>query len=310
MSVETENTASPPKKLKKQDLKVFINLLTDFGFKRVFGIKEVMLDFLNVVLEIPGGIADLTYSNVEIMGLTKDDRKAIFDLICITGNGERIIVEIQNIEQEYYRDRMIVYASQLVQDQNVKGKVGDKDWNYKLYPVYSISIMNFLLGKQKRPNRYLSQWLIKDRDTNEVFSDKLTFICVELPLFDKTLRGVKTALEQWIFLIKHLHELDNIPEKYKTEIFEQLFEMAKIARMSKKEVNSYINSLNELNMIQYEMNRRDAAITTLRSDNTTLRSDNTTLRSDITTLRSDNAAMQAKLAEYERRFGTLNGNNQ
>ena len=113
MAVGTEKALNPPKKLKRQDLKVFINLLTDFGFKRVFGIKEVMLDFLNVVLDIQGGIADLTYGNVEILGLTKNDRKAIFDLICITGNGERIIVEIQNIKQEHFKDRMfgICFAS-------------------------------------------------------------------------------------------------------------------------------------------------------------------------------------------------------
>ena len=151
------NTPKKPKKLKRQDLKIFINLLTDFGFKRVFGIKEVMLDFLNAVLDIPGGIADLTYGNVEILGLTKEDRKAIFDLICITGNSERIIVEIQNIEQEFYKDRMVIYVAQLIQDQNVKGKIKYKDWNRKLDKIYSVNIMNFLLGKKICPKKYLSQ---------------------------------------------------------------------------------------------------------------------------------------------------------
>ena len=146
MTEKTEKATNPPQKFKKQDLSVFINLLTDFGFKRVFGIKEVMLDFLNAVLEIPGGIASLNYGNVEILGLTKEDRKAIFDLICITGNGERIIVEIQNIEQEHYKDRMLIYIAQLIQDQTVKGKVGDKKWNFKLDTIYSINIMNFLLS--------------------------------------------------------------------------------------------------------------------------------------------------------------------
>ena len=298
MTEEQEKAVNPPKKFKKQDLSVFINLLTDFGFKRVFGIKEVMLDFLNVILEIPGGIADLTYGNVEILGLTKEDRKAIYDLICITGNGERIIVEIQNIEQEFYRDRMLIYVSQLIQEQNVLGKVGDKNWNYKLAPVYSINILNFLLGKKKSPKKYLSHWLLKERDTNEVLYDKLTFVCIELPLFGKNLRGVKTALEQWIFLIKRLHELKNIPKKYKTEIFGKIFEMAKIAKMDKKEVNSYLNSLNEMNMIQYEINRRDNTITQQGNTITTLRSDNTTLKSTI--------AAQAKEIEELKRLAGLN----
>ena len=63
-------------------------------------------------------------------------------------------------------------------------------------------------------------------------------------------------------------------------------------------------------MIQYEMNRRDAAITTLRSDITMLRSDNTTLQSAVATVTAERDNAFAKLAEYERRFGTLNGDNQ
>ena len=307
MAVTPKKAASPPEKSKKQDLSVFINLLTDFGFKRVFGIKEVMLDFLNVVLNIPEGIADLTYGNVEILGLTKDDRKAIYDLICITGNGERIIVEIQNIEQEFYRDRMLIYVSQLIQEQNVLGKVDNKNWNYKLDTIYSINILNFVLGKKKRPKKYLSHWLIKERDTNEVLYDKLTFVCVELPLFGKTIRGVKTALEQWIFLIKRLHELKNIPKKYKTEIFGKIFEMAKIAKMNKKEVNSYLKSLNEMNMIQYEINRRDTAITTLKSDNITLQNTVVTVTAERDNARNTIASQAQELEEYRRRYGKLNG---
>ena len=195
MSEKANRAVKTREKFQKQDLSVFINLLTDFGFKRVFGIKEVMLDF-------------------------------------------------RNIEQEHFKDRMLVYVSQLIQEQTVQGKVGKKNWNYQLSPVYSINIMNFLLGKKKRPQKYLSHWLIKERDTHEVLYNKLTFVCIELPLFGKTLRGAKTALDQWIFLIKRLHELKNIPKKYKTEIFEKIFEMAKIAKMDKKEVHSYLKSLN------------------------------------------------------------------
>jgi len=311
-AVKTQKAVKPRKKFKEQDLSVFINLLTDFGFKRVFGIKKVMLSFLNTVLDISGGIVDLTYGNVEILGLTKEDRKAIFDLICITGNGERVIVEIQNIEQEHYKDRMLFYLSLLIQEQNVQGKVGDKNWNYKLDPVFSINILNFHLGKKKRPNRYLTHWLIKERDTNEAFydTDRFTLVCVELPLFDKTLQGVKTALEQWIFLIKNLHELNSIPEKYKTEVFENIFEMAKIAKMDKKEVSLYLKSLNEMNMVQYEINRRDRAIEV--RDNTIMQQGNTIMQQGntiaIVTSERDNAwniiaQKDKEIEELKRRFG-------
>ena len=45
-------TKTAKKATTAEDLGVYISLLTDFGFKRVFGIKKVMLKFLNTVLDI------------------------------------------------------------------------------------------------------------------------------------------------------------------------------------------------------------------------------------------------------------------
>ena len=55
-------------------------------------------------------------------------------------------------------------------------------------------------------------------------------------------------------------------------------------------------------MIQYEINRRDTAITTLRSAVATV-----TAERDTAWTERDTAL--AKLAEYERRYGTLNDAN-
>ena len=144
-----KTTPLKPKAVKAnaKDLSVYVNLLTDFGFKRVFGIKEVMLNFLNAVLDIEGGITDFTYGNVEILGLTKEDRKAIYDLICVTGKGERIIVEIQSIRQDYFKDRILFYASLLIQEQNIQGRIVDDEWDFRLYPVYSVNILRFCFKK-------------------------------------------------------------------------------------------------------------------------------------------------------------------
>ena len=239
-----------------EDLSVYVNLLTDFGFKRIFGIKEVMLNFLNAVLDIDGGIKDLSYDNTERLGLTKEDRKAIFDLICITGKGERIIVEMQTIPQEYFKDRILFYASLLIQEQNVKGK----DWNFKLQPVYSINILNFCLDRNITTDKYFSYVQLIDRETCKLFNDKLTIACIELPRFAKELNKVKSCLEQWIFVIKHLHEMDSLPEALRNDFFENIFEVAKIAKMSKSEVYTYLKDLSDMNIVQNEIKRRDKII--------------------------------------------------
>ncbi len=53
-----------------------------------------MLTFLNEVLP-DVGIADLNYINTENQGEQPDDRKAIFDLACMTTSGHEVISEMQ-----------------------------------------------------------------------------------------------------------------------------------------------------------------------------------------------------------------------
>ena len=44
---------------------VFIYPLTDWGFKRIFGDKELLMDFLNSLLEGERVITELEYLNTE-----------------------------------------------------------------------------------------------------------------------------------------------------------------------------------------------------------------------------------------------------
>ncbi|NET51531.1 MAG: hypothetical protein F6K09_23290, partial [Merismopedia sp. SIO2A8] len=65
----------------------YINLLTDFGFKRVFGTeanKQFAINFLNTLLPVHHHITDLTFKNTEQLGSTTIDRKAVFDIYCQT----------------------------------------------------------------------------------------------------------------------------------------------------------------------------------------------------------------------------------
>ncbi len=76
----------------------YINPFTDFGFKKLFGTelnKDLLIAFLNdVILPENKKIQDLTYKSAEFMGQTESDRKAIFDLYCLSASGERFIIEM------------------------------------------------------------------------------------------------------------------------------------------------------------------------------------------------------------------------
>jgi predicted transposase/invertase (TIGR01784 family) len=218
----------------------YINLLTDFGFKRLFGSepnKALLIDFLNVILPPQHTVADISYKNNENVGNTTLDRKAIFDIYYESKTGEKFIVEIQKAKQNYFKDRSVYYSTFPIQEQAEKG-----DWNYKLSSVYTIGILDFIFEEHKQEQEFLHTVELKNQNC-EVFYDKLKFIYVELPKFKKKIEELETHFEKWLYLFKHLSELENPPEKLQEGVFKQLFEIAEIAKFTPEEQRAYENSL-------------------------------------------------------------------
>lgn len=106
---------------------VFINPFTDYGFKKIFGeevSKPFLIDFLNSILPSHHQISDLTFKNTEQLGQTDNDRKAIYDIYCESLTGEKFIVELQRIHQEFFKDRTLYYATFPITEQAKKGRAG------------------------------------------------------------------------------------------------------------------------------------------------------------------------------------------
>lgn len=92
----------------------YINLFTDFGFKKLFGSeenKDILIDFLNTLLADKQTITSIQYLNSEVLGNALLDRKAIYDLYCENDKAEKFIVELQRAKQEYFKERSIYYAT-------------------------------------------------------------------------------------------------------------------------------------------------------------------------------------------------------
>jgi len=218
----------------------YINPLTDFGFKKLFGTepnKVLLIDFLNQILPERHKIRDLSYSKNEQMGLNELDRKAIFDLYCIGESGERFIVEIQKAKQNFFKDRSIYYSSFPIQEQAKRG-----DWNYQLTPVYTVGILDFIFDDHKSEDELLHVIELKNQKC-EVFYDKLKFIYIELPKFKKQEDELEDQFDKWLFVFRHLANLQSRPKKLQDKIFEKLFEAAEIAKFTLEEREAYEESL-------------------------------------------------------------------
>ena len=219
----------------------YISLLTDFGFKRVFGTepnKAILIDFLNTLLPDYHHIKDLTFKNTEKLGNTPIDRKAIFDIYCQAENGDRFIVEIQKAKQNFFKDRSVYYSTFPIQEQALQG-----EWDFNLTPVYTVGVLDFIFDDHKNDDTIVH--LVQLRNQNgEIFYDKLKFIYIELPKFKKTIDQLETHLDKWLFILRNLANLSDPPPKPLQEtVFSELFEVAAIANFSRLEQDSYQNSL-------------------------------------------------------------------
>jgi len=222
----------------------YINPFTDYGFKRLFGEepnKELLLDFLNELLkEEQGNIVDLTYLKSDRLGSSEDDRKAIFDLYCENEKGEKFIVELQKTKQKFFKDRTVYYSSFPIREQAQKGA----DWNFELKAIYTIAILDFVFDENiEEPNKYRYNLKLSDTETHEVFYDKLTFIYLEMPKFNKTAEALSSKFDKWMYVIRNLSKLDKVPNELRERVFERLFEVAEIAKFSRKEADAYEESL-------------------------------------------------------------------
>ncbi|QCR24796.1 Rpn family recombination-promoting nuclease/putative transposase [Pontibacter sp. SGAir0037] len=221
----------------------YINPFTDYGFKKLFGEepnKDLLLDFLNVLLkEEQGEITDLTYLKSEHLGTGELDRKAIFDLYCENERGEKFIVELQKTKQNFFKDRTVYYSTFPIREQAKRA-----DWNYELKAVYTIAILDFIFDEDKKePGKFRYDIKLTDTETKKVFYDKLTFIYLEMPKFNKTVDELESRFDKWLYVLRNLNRLDRVPEKLRERVFEKLFEAAEIARFTPEQIRSYEDSL-------------------------------------------------------------------
>ena len=217
----------------------FINPFTDYGFKLIFGrevSKDLLIEFLNDLLEGERVITDLQFLNNEQLPLYPEGRGIIYDVYCTTDTGEKIIVEMQNRMQSNFKERSIYYLSRAIINQ---GRVGN-EWKFEIKAVYGVFLMNFIIDKNIKLR---TDVILSDRETGELFSDKFREIFIALPLFNKNEEECETNFERWIYILNNMETLKRMPFKARKAVFEKLEDIADVASMSPEDRERYDNSV-------------------------------------------------------------------
>jgi predicted transposase/invertase (TIGR01784 family) len=200
--------------------------------------------------------------------------------------GQRFIVEMQRAMQFFYKERALYDITFPLTQQAQKGE----QYRFDLLPIYSLNILDCRMDDDPR---YWRRVQLSDSDTGQVFYHKLTFVYVELPKFQKSAGELSTPTEKWVYLLRHMPELTDMPKELDETPFTQVFGLAEHARLSETEQYYYEGSLkqqrdqsNALHTARIERSQEIAR--SMLAKGMDLR-----LISELTGLSADELAMQA-----------------
>lgn len=145
--------------------------------------------------------------------------------------------KLQNHPQVNFRERALFYLSHAITRQGERGAT----WQFDLKAVYGVFFLNFRLSDFSGKLR--TDIVLSDRDTHEIFSDKLRFIFIELPAFTKEEEECETDFERWIYILKNMETLNRLPFKARKAVFEKLEKIVDIASLTKEERKKYDESI-------------------------------------------------------------------
>ena len=241
----------------------FISLQSDFGFKRAFGterFRSALLLFLDSLLGDEMKVTDVRFHDKEVLPSSESGKRIVYDVYCTmeVPAGEsalkqghliksvnmqpvthHFILEMQNVYEPPFEDRMLYYAAKSIADQGTRG------WNYDLDPVILVAVTDFDFPFLK--GRMLRDFRVSDRYTNEVLTRKLRMLFLSLRQVPEKWEDCKTHLQRILFLIKNMDKLDKNSAPYVEGGYEKLFEAAESSHMAAEDVVLYSQSLERLN---------------------------------------------------------------
>lgn len=219
----------------------YLNPLTDYGFKKVFGEKDIMIAFLTDLLNPASPIEDVIFLDKEMEADGEDMRSVIYDLRCQTQDGGEFIVEMQNKGQSHFSNRILYYLSHAISEQGEKGT----SWNFDLHPVYGVFFLNFHM-KGLKPQAIRTIQLRVD-ETGEIFSEKLKAFTLELVDFkDKSEAYPKSQIEYWLYNLVNMESMtEALPFQTQQPIFSKMGSISELSHMNSEERRKYFNSLNK-----------------------------------------------------------------
>jgi predicted transposase/invertase (TIGR01784 family) len=212
----------------------FVSPKTDIAFKKIFGNdqhKEILIEFLNEVLDLAYSIIDITilnpYQAPKLAGL----KESTLDIKAKDEKGHEFIVEMQVEKDLGFQKRVVYYSSKAYTQQLDKGQA-----YHKLKPVIFLGILDFSIFEHES---HFSRHLILNLENQSHDLKDLEFNFIELLKFTKTESELNSISDKWIYFIKNADDFDHIPEHANTAALKHAYQIATQHTWTKEELDVY-----------------------------------------------------------------------
>ncbi len=212
----------------------FLDVRTDFAFKKVFGSegsKDILLSFLNALITFPDGetIEDLTIVDPYQIPLIKGMKDTYVDVKANLSNGSRVIIEMQVLSVKGFEQRILYNAAKSYSAQLVTG-----DHFHLLNPVIALTITDFTMFDDIPDLKTVFR--LTETEHLVEYNGDIELIFIELPKFQKSEAELTGIIDKWVYFLKNAGSLEYIPETFSSEPeIVHAFEVANMAGLSLEE---------------------------------------------------------------------------
>ena len=213
----------------------FLDVKTDYAFKKVFGVdenKDILIKFLNALIEFPSKhfIEDLTivdpYNIPQLDGM----KNSFVDVKAMLDNKTTVIIEMQILNHQGFEKRVLYNLAK-----NYSMQLNKSEDYHLINPVIALNIVDFTMFNDSE--KIITNFKLLEKEEFIDYSDDIELIFVELPKFTKELNELSNLTEQWIYFIKNAGSLEYIPQDLDASIKKALTTVNE-ANMTKDELET------------------------------------------------------------------------
>ena len=233
--------------LKYQELYKYAYLLSDGIFKIVFAKEKdhlLLISLVNAMLNLQGAdaIKDITLEMQEFPGAF-NKKDCILDIIGTTNAGEKVLVEVQQQGDDFFRDRVEYYLSRVIENQVHTSE------KYELPRIYFLGLLDFELFPEE-PQKYIHH--VDEMCNGRKFFPKIQKVFVEIDkFFELEKAGItkddNSGAAQWLRAIKVAIKEEPVPEKImQNETFRRLLDSVKLINFVEELFNAEVKNMTDL----------------------------------------------------------------